>query len=283
MVDASLARPEKGAIVIGSDGRIIDGRHRAAAAMQRGDQYIDAYIPAAGRPTNSQGQPIPPTRYELAHAEAQRVAALPVEQGGLGLPENNTGMDRARAMGFDTDFQHGSAKPSDIEAFDISKTQQSDAGYLGQGVYGGQIGMSAYTDGGVVYPLKTGKSGMYEHNMENWNAPDNPYSTVAERFGMNDLPEKKLIAQQYRKEMMDKGYSGIIDTATPDNSLAQVAIYDPTRIRSRFAAFNPQKRDSADLLASFGAPVASSALLSYLLGGSNDAEAGNLYDYLSRE
>jgi hypothetical protein len=41
----------------------------------------------------------PLTEFEQAHLTAQRNAALPVNQGGLGLPANNTAMDRARAMG----------------------------------------------------------------------------------------------------------------------------------------------------------------------------------------
>jgi hypothetical protein len=39
-------------------------------------------------------------------ALAQQRAALPIEQGGLGLPANNTAMDRAKAMGFDTPAFH---------------------------------------------------------------------------------------------------------------------------------------------------------------------------------
>jgi len=42
---------------------------------------------------------LPPTKYSKAHDIAQRRAALPVEQGGLGLPPDNTAMDRAEAMG----------------------------------------------------------------------------------------------------------------------------------------------------------------------------------------
>ena len=61
----------------------------------------------------------PLTEFEQAHATAQRNAALPVEKGGLGLPADNTAMDRARAMGFDTDAYHGTG--ADIDAFDMSK------------------------------------------------------------------------------------------------------------------------------------------------------------------
>lgn len=46
---------------------------------------------------------------------AQRNAAKPVSEGGLGLPPNNTAMDRAKAMGFDTDAYH--ATGADINYF----------------------------------------------------------------------------------------------------------------------------------------------------------------------
>lgn len=43
----------------------------------------------------------PLTEFEQAHLTAQRNAALPVEKGGLGLPADNTAMDRASASRFD--------------------------------------------------------------------------------------------------------------------------------------------------------------------------------------
>jgi hypothetical protein len=48
---------------------------------------------------------------------AQQRAALPVEQGGLGLAADNTAQQRAMAMGFDTPALHGSGSP-DIQKFD---------------------------------------------------------------------------------------------------------------------------------------------------------------------
>jgi hypothetical protein len=54
---------------------------------------------------------------EAALRLAQQRAALPVEKGGLGLPKDNTALDRAKAMGFDTPAFHGSKDPS-ITAFD---------------------------------------------------------------------------------------------------------------------------------------------------------------------
>jgi len=73
------------------------------------------------------------TEYELAHEVAQRNAALPVEQGGLGLPLNNTAMDRAKAMGFDTTAYHGSGEVFD--EFDPLKMGKTDDGWFGKGFY----------------------------------------------------------------------------------------------------------------------------------------------------
>lgn len=61
---------------------------------------------------------VPPVQRVAPQDEALRLAqeraALPVEQGGLGLPVDNTSQQRAMAMGFDTDAYHGTA--SDISA-----------------------------------------------------------------------------------------------------------------------------------------------------------------------
>lgn len=55
------------------------------------------------------------TEFEIAHEVAQRNAALPVEKGGLGLPPNNTAMDRAKAQGY-VNVYHGTA--DDVKSID---------------------------------------------------------------------------------------------------------------------------------------------------------------------
>ena len=50
---------------------------------------------------------------------AQQRAALPVEQGGLGLAAGNTPAERAAAMGFEDGWKHGSPNPS-IQSFNPS-------------------------------------------------------------------------------------------------------------------------------------------------------------------
>lgn len=71
------------------------------------------------------------TKFEKALERAQRNAALPKEKGGLGLPPDNTPMDRARAMGFADEGFHGSVY--DIDAFKPARA--STESFAGRGVY----------------------------------------------------------------------------------------------------------------------------------------------------
>ena len=63
-----------------------------------------------------------PERKAAPRDEAMRIAqanaAKPVSEGGLGLPPDNTAMDRAKAMGFDTEAFH--ATGANFEAFNPS-------------------------------------------------------------------------------------------------------------------------------------------------------------------
>jgi hypothetical protein len=68
---------------------------------------------------------------EAAQKLAQKRAALPVDQGGLGLPKNNTSEQRAEAMGFTGEGYHGSLY--DIEKFNPNKA--STEGFAARGTY----------------------------------------------------------------------------------------------------------------------------------------------------
>jgi hypothetical protein len=76
-----------------------------AQLVKMGAKGVDALVDAlrAGKKAAPQDE---------ALALAQQRAALPIEQGGLGLPPTNTAMDRAKAMGFDDTWMHGSPNPS---------------------------------------------------------------------------------------------------------------------------------------------------------------------------
>jgi hypothetical protein len=111
----------------------------------------------------------PKTEFEILHDTAQRNAALPVEQGGLGLPANNTYIDRANAPGmFPTDAYHGgnslikeadylhSGKGNDqygSAALHTASDPSISNGYVNQGESGGNI-----------MPLRINREGHIEHD-----------------------------------------------------------------------------------------------------------------------
>jgi len=170
----------------------------------------------------------PLTEFEQAHATAQRNAALPVNQGGLGLPANNTAMDRARAMGFDVDnpVYHGTG--ANIDAFD-PKLLKETSQYM-KGVFTTDKPDIASNYGDTVYPLVQ-KQG---------------YTLKDKR---TDRASGKTPKEVDTIRDKDKN---IIVTTKPEN------------IRSRFAAFDPFNRDSSNLLATTAPLVPTTALGAYM-------------------
>ena len=176
---------------------------------------------------------------EQALKLAQQRAALPVSEGGLGLPANNTPMDRARAMGFGTDFAHGSPQ-SNITKFEPSKT-----GEMGGGIYATNYFPEAdiYAGkeiGATTYPLKVKTNTAYQAGEEN--------------------PYMKLIVsddEQLQKALQRMGKESIIKTQQPPPDwLKALGTMDmpirehfvsmnPDLFRSRFAAFDPFRKDVA--------------------------------------
>lgn len=82
---------------------------------------------------------------------AQQRAALPIEKGGLGLPANNTPLQRAKAMGIDTDAFHASKQDitgafqpgyNDNLAF-VTKSPEFANKWIGKGKYNQRIGDQA--------------------------------------------------------------------------------------------------------------------------------------------
>ena len=216
------------------------------------------------------------TEYELAHEVAQRNAALPVEQGGLGLATDNTAMDRANAMGFDTPAYHGTN--NDIAKFDTgrsgAKTGNPNA-WLGIFTTPNAQEASRYAEawgkeGGNVMPLVVRSGSTYQMPYKELDdlamAPYrammadpnyNPDSVV--KFG--DMAGQKAAAERlrgydqtgidavalHREKLLADGY----DTAVvlKGKPMEEIITFDPANIRSRFAAFDPTKRGSRDLMA----------------------------------
>lgn len=170
---------------------------------------------------------------------AQARAALPIEQGGLGLPANNTAADRAKAMGFDLNTTRFHGSDQDIYAFDPAKFGKNDQGWYGRGVttdtdpeVASSYAENYVGDRQVVYPLVS--RGKYMQ----WPEGQQPFSTAKD-------------AIQGTKDIQNLGYQGTQVTSDRDlyGSMPQFGTeqvtFDPANIRSRFAAFDPFRKDVA--------------------------------------
>lgn len=183
---------------------------------------------------------------EQALRLAQQRAALPVEQHGLGLPADNTPQQRAAAMGAEFGWGHGSNNP-DITTFKPSKT-----GAQGPGIYATNylpetnMYSSLKDTGNTSYPLAVFKDEALISKL------NNPYDEL-----------KVAADDELISELFKRNKSAIITNQepTPDWLLKQgVSEYperqhyvsvNPDNFRSRFAAFDPWRRNSA-LAASLG-------------------------------
>ena len=211
---------------------------------------------------------VPKTQYELAHEVAQRNAALPVEQGGLGLPSGNTAMDRAGAMGFDTDntFYHGTR--ADIPAFDMKKVKERFPESFGIHTSNRPSEASIYADdmknyanewnpnakgsipvenGANVMPLLTRNDNQLKIKTDK---PTASMEADLNTWAIKDsLWEKKKIGKPYNSVKIDK-----IDQDPANSSWdgSNFIAMNPATLRSRFAAFDPFRRHEADILAGVG-------------------------------
>lgn len=189
--------------------------------VKMGAKGVDALVDAlrAGKKAAPQDE---------ALALAQQRAALPIEQGGLGLPPNNTAMDRAKAMGFDADVYHGTG--ADIAKFDKSFDKLDRGFWFGNEEVASNFAKSKQATGGNpnVIPSMV--------------RLENPY--VYDALDPNRAKGLKEIFENANKEI----YDGVkmVNTNSP-----AVVVKNPDNIRSRFAAFDPYRK-SAAIAASMG-------------------------------
>lgn len=196
------------------------------------------------------------TAYELAHEVAQKNATKM-----LGLPKNNTAMDRARAMGYDTPAYHGTNDDRLVRSRQFKdkmlgkNTRVEDAK---KGHFTASTGEVAseytYRDGdmtGNVLPLLL-RGDRNTHNIPGEWMPG----------GYDQVLDAARIA----------GKDGVTITgATTLGKPSDVHItFDPKNIRSRFAAFDPTKRDSADILAGLAPYLGIGGLLGLGYYGDNN-------------
>ena len=249
-----------------------------AALMTLGPEAVPIGRGAMAGVRATKGLPVGASVRQVAPQEealrlAQQRAALPVSEGGLGLPANNTPMDRARAMGFYTNVYHGTTQ--DVPAFDISRAGSSTGHESAKipavwttrrpevaniftaenvhdaypvSVYGPaggglrSIRVLKTLEGGNVMPLmlrgtpeETLTAGQAQKLIFGDKGGDwrDAGSNFSERF--NEKPVLTKIKGHPQAELEFRA--------------DQYVVPDPSMLRSRFAAFDPTRRNEPDLLA----------------------------------
>lgn len=245
------------------------------------------------------------TAQDEAMEIAQRNAALPIEEGGLGLPKDNTAMDRAMAMGFDVDAKTFHGTNADITEFNTKgKGKTSGAGaFFTDNPLIAETYVSG-SGGGNIMPVVLRNDDLLQINAkgDNWGDISTNNLFVRRKPLLSELePNDVTSTDEISILAAEQGYPGVVirnvqdvgpnshafrmkeyikdnfgieindysdwDKLTGDQfaeardaadkmykqKSSVTAIQDPSKIRSRFAAFDPFKRDSANILAGIGA------------------------------
>lgn len=245
------------------------------------------------------------TQYEIAQDVAQKNAALPISEGGLGLLANNTAMDRAKAMGFDVNnpVYHGTNK--EFIAFDVDAGRGKGYG-TGANITDNPYVANTYTTGinnGNVMPLfvKENPAIVVDASGKNWNRLEKSTKVKAPKITVEDKdaellrqlgvlgeesktvtkkPFNKTLKEMFPNEffyddyfstddlarfarnegygsikfndIVDIGASGAMLTEKSGLPSNNQVIFNPSFLRSKFAAFDPFRRNEPDLLAGVG-------------------------------
>lgn len=240
-------------------------------------------------------------RYQLAMKVAQRNAALPVSEGGLGLPPDNTAMDRAKAMLFEgLEYHTTDAKNADdIYEGGFSNISRGQRNFSALGKKYGKdryynTGVGNYTSDNpfaseftsqgdvladkVMFPLMINKSKHFDYTnpehvkdlMTPRKAEDyagdfgikemNPSDLKAVQEGQHHVMEDWLTTQNLKK----RGYTGT-NLREPQKFYGgegtTTNTFDTRLFRSKFAAFDPMRRNENDILAGVGVGLPVSGVL----------------------
>jgi hypothetical protein len=200
---------------------------------------------------------------------AQRNAALPIEEGGLGLPKDNTPEMRAKAMGYDVPAYHGTTvweaddgrKLGDIKEFNrlasteiVGRKPSLDQVGIWASDRPDELGAGMYSGSqGAIYPLmlrmqnpKTTSFEQMARTASNLSSGEPLGAGVVPRVS-NVEPYRQMLKEQDFDSLMIKAKEGSPYTEFADQT--GYVLLDPSQIRSRFAAFDPMRRNEADILA----------------------------------
>ncbi len=173
------------------------------------------------------------TAFEDAFDLAQRNAAMPINKGGLGLPANNTAMERAKTMGFDTPSFRSVDDPT------ITYFKPSEMGTYGGGVYSAKSPEVAEGYGNeFLMPLliNQGKNKTFDSFSDYVTQKTN-----------------KRLTNQYKDDLTKEGYDSLNVKFFKDGDVREYNNFNPSDVRSRFAAFDPFRRNESDILAGVAA------------------------------
>jgi len=241
----------------------------------------------------------PLTEFEQAHLTAQRNAALPVNQGGLGLPADNTAMDRARAMGFDVDNRAYHGTKADIVEFskkhNSGKTTGSGSFFTDNpsvaatytGVNGGNTipvflrspePLNIDVKGGnwsyLKKDLKVNADEIYEQKKINKTLgkllPDAyKYEDAITTDDLARWANNKGYSSVNFKDVKDRGGEGAFANAQSELPSNNTAIFADHNIRSVNAAFDPKNKWSSKILAQSAKFAPTAGIAAYLYGQQN--------------
>lgn len=203
--------------------KIISKKVKAKEVFTNADSIHEfGYQPQVAKPI----QAVAPQQEALD--TAQRNAALPIEEGGLGLPKDNTPEMRAQAMGFDLSNPqyHATNVPEDFTSI-----RPSSRGKMGAGIYTSPEAQYAEKYGGRqdVRILPIVSRGNYADS----DTRENIFDMAREELYLkNPNFTSQELHNAASKEMQKSGYSGF------DVDKERVT-FRPDEMRSRFAAFDP--------------------------------------------
>jgi len=230
----ALRNQNAGVKPVAADGELTN---RPMTREEIANSYIDNFAGAGIIKAH------PPTVFEQRHLVAQRNAALPVEQGGLGLGPQNTAMERARALEYEKGWAHGSPNP------DLTELRAGKYGAEGRGVYASDYMPEAGTyagkkEGATIYPLMVRRNKTIETDAgldayQKMNAfSDDALSEALKAKGLDSITARQPENPQW---LIDAG-------AIPMPERRHFVSENAANFRSPFAAFDPMRRHEADIL-----------------------------------